>query len=105
MDRFEAYTVLKRIVEESDDDEASDALRSLVGAATPFPPTPLGRATNEAHWLAEQLTKTGRYSQWHTPPNHSEAMERLIWRVTTFLEALLNLFEDGNNSQNNEVNQ
>ena len=99
MDEFEAYIVLKRMVDANDDEQAKEALKVFSQSLSPFPPTALGRATNEAHYLADQLSKTGRYSQWRTPPHHSEAMERLIYRVTRFLEALMNLLEDDTNNE------
>lgn len=61
----------------------------------PLPPNELGEAASEARALADLLTKTGQDNEWRTPAAHSQAMERLIHRLTNLLETFLNVYAAG----------
>lgn len=76
--------------------EAWQVVRAVVQmpARPPFPPSALGGATNEARALADLLRETGDRHDWQTPPLHSEAMERLIHRLTVLLENFVALQQD-----------
>lgn len=94
MDDFKALGVVMGKILESGDEEAIEALRVLVKPYPPSPPGAMGRVGGTASQLAQQFYKTGSENGWATPPMHSQAMERLIHRVTLFLEALLDMFEE-----------
>lgn len=103
MDDLRAVTVLTEHFESlPNDDEVKTALMLLVPELTHFPPTRLGRATHEARQLAHQFAKTGLLGEWATPPGHSQAMERLVHRLTCLLEAMLILLSEANNTQGME---
>lgn len=91
MNKQQAVRLLIDFSAAVDDDELRDAIATVLADA---PPTPLGAAANEAAALAEQITKTGQSSGWATPPAHSEAMERLLHRLTVLLEVMAHLFEE-----------
>lgn len=89
----EAMTVLDGL--DGDPKEAWMLVKeaSWLAAGSLPPPTPMGAAWHEAHSLADQLAKIGLVGGWETPPKHSEAMERLIHRLTTVLETFLDFYE------------
>lgn len=102
MNDFRALTVLTTHFESLNDEEVNAALVLLVPELTYLPPTRLGHATHEARQLAHQFAKTGLLGEWATPPGHSQAMERLVHRLTCLLEAMLNLLSEANNTQGME---
>lgn len=102
MDDLRAFTVLTEHFESLIDDEVRAALVLLVPELTHLPPSGLGRATHEARQLARQFAKTGLMGEWQVPPRHSQAMERLVHRLTCLLEAMLDLLSEANNTQGME---
>ena len=96
MDDLRALTTLNNLFMDCDDDELKAALVVLVHELMAFPPTPLGCATHEARQLARQFAKTGLLGECATPPGHSQAVERLVHRLTCLLEAMLNLLVEAN---------
>lgn len=93
MDRFEAFDKIRRSILASENEELIEALRVFLEPPTPIPPTGLGRLGGEVAQLAHLVAKTGQLGEWETPPNHSQAMERLTHRLTNVLEAFLDLME------------
>ena len=93
MTKQQAVSVLIALVADRDDLEARRALAVLLDAA---PPSRLGAARAEAAELAQQLHRTGAAHGWQTPPQHSEAMERLVHRLTVLLETMIDLLTDAN---------
>ncbi|MFW5942896.1 MAG: hypothetical protein ACOCXI_13935 [Chloroflexota bacterium] len=94
MDTFEAIKTLLDVVESAEDEKARRALAVLVnGGAPPFPPYPLAVVGGRAAELAQHIHKTGSESEWRTPAPDSVGMERLVHRLTTLLEAFLEMME------------
>lgn len=94
MDRLEAFDTIRRSILASENNELIEALRVFVEPPPPSPPTGLGRLGGETALLAQQIAKTGKLGEWRTPPNHSQAMERLIHRLANVLEAFSDLADD-----------
>lgn len=97
---FEAIHQLNEAIRASADDNVKSAWLALIphllpGPAGGFPPSDLAAASHEALELAEQFHKTGVFIEWQTPPKHSQAIERLIHRLTVVLERLLDLYDGG----------
>lgn len=97
MNREEALDLLLPYVTASGRPEMLNAL-AVVMASGPgmdaLPPTRLAGAWTETARLAEQFAKTGMGNEWATPPAHSQAMERLLHRLTVLLEVVAAMFED-----------
>lgn len=92
MDRLTAVEHIRKFIHECDDVALAEALQVIM---TPPPPLGgLGRVAREAAELSSLVAKTGELSEWHTPPQHSQAMERLIHRLTNLLEAFLDMVTD-----------
>lgn len=94
-------TVQERVVARAggtEDDELLAAWRLVVAAAVPgapgLPPSALGRLYDGALKLAQQVKETAAAGEWETPPANSQAMERLIHRLTLLLEILLDVHEE-----------
>jgi len=75
--------------------ESLDILKN----STLSPPTPLARLSHEAHELAKQIYTNGIVTNWQTPLPNTKGMEHLCFRVTKVLEAMLDLFEDARERQ------
>lgn len=90
----QAITKLILTITELDDDEALDALSTVLAGVVPFPPTAVGVATHGATSLAHQFTQTGVDYGWNVPPRNSAAMEQLIFRTTNVLAALVDIMEE-----------
>jgi len=58
-----------------------------------FPPSRWGVLSHAADKLAEQIVTTGESSDWEIPPAASQAMEKLIYRLTKVLEHLLDVYK------------
>lgn len=95
MDHFEAFDIIKNRILADGDPQAIAALRVLTGAPGRVPPGPLQGLGRSALEFAQQVAKTGEAFGWHTPPHHSEAMERLIHRLSLLLEVFLDVYEAG----------
>jgi hypothetical protein len=94
MERFEALSRLILLVERHGDEKDKEAVMVLATLAIPpFPPGAMGAAGGEAAGLTRLFAKTGELGEWQTPPAHSQAMERLIHRLTCLLEAFLDMYE------------
>ena len=97
MNREEALDILLPYVTASGRPEMLNALSVLMSTAPgvgALPPTRLAGAWTEAARLAEQFAKTGIMTEWATPPAHSQAMERLLHRLTVLLEVVAQLFTE-----------
>lgn len=94
MDEFTAWSVVQSAILRSGDAAAVEALRVLVQRPHPAPPGRLGVMGGTARELAQQIHKTGDATGWAAPPLHSQAMERLIHRLTCLLEAFLDVHEE-----------
>lgn len=97
MNRQEAIDLLLPEITASGRPELLDAL-AVIMATGPgmgaLPPTRLAGAWTEAARLAEQFAKTGMMGEWATPPAHSQAMERLLHRLTVLLEVVAEMFAE-----------
>lgn len=89
----EAIEILNDYISSRDEPDVKEALATLLAAA---PPSRIAAARNEATALAEQLHKTGVIGGWQTPPQHSEAMERLLHRLIVLLETMIDLLTAAN---------
>lgn len=105
-------TGIRRLVAraiEADDEWARAALHVLLDSPHPLPPTAMGSLYDEARALAQQVAKTGHDAEWKTPPLHSQAMERLFFRLVTVMEAfhtlLLDAKVEGSNDDGPGTNQ
>lgn len=96
MTKKQALEVLGTLVTTRGDDEAVMALAVLVSTA---PPGRLAAARAEAAALTQQLHITGVAGGWETPPQHSEAMERLVHRLTVLLETMIDLLTDASSME------
>lgn len=94
MDRLEAIEVLLELVHAAEDEKAREALELVVGGGPPFPPSTIGAVGGSALELAKHVHKTGLEWDWRTPAPDSVGMERLVHRMTTLLEAFLNMWEE-----------
>jgi len=97
MTKKEAIQILTDFISTRGDEEVKEALTTLLTAA---PPSRMAAARDEATALAEQLHKTGVRGGWQTPPQHSEAMERLLHRLVVLLEAMVSLLDDAHSLEN-----
>jgi len=93
MDTFEAWTTIQSAVLRSKDAHAIEAMRTLMRPPAQVPPGEMGVLGGSARQFAQQIHKTGENGEWATPPLHSQAMERLIHRLTCLLEAFLDVHE------------
>lgn len=98
MTYHEAISVLTALFVTSGNDKARSALAVLIDAT---PPGRLGAAHAEAAALAQQFRITGAAGAWQTPPQHSEAMERLVHRLTVLLETMIDLLNDARALEHN----
>lgn len=101
-DEFQAIQRLVARAIEANDEWARAALHALVDSPHPLPPTAMGSLYDEARALAQQVTKTGHDAEWKTPPLHSQAMERLFFRLVTVMEAFHTLLLDAKEGSNDD---
>jgi len=99
MERFEAMSRLFLLVETFGNEGDRLALLTLILQTPPLPPSAMGAVGGEAGNLARQIAKTGYAANWRTPPQHSQAMERLIHRLAVLLEAFLKMYQAAGSDQ------